>query len=151
MQFIYRRQNQHAFTIVELLIVIVVIGILAAITIVAFNGVQSRARDASLSSSVVSLEKGLKLYNAENGTFPSSLGCADDSGCSVGGLSTALVPKYMPLIPSILANVGVSYARNTGGIGYGLNIPYETKARCVSGENPNMGWGWFNSTGLKIC
>ena len=35
---------QHGFTIVELLIVIVIIGILAAITIVAYNGIQDRAR-----------------------------------------------------------------------------------------------------------
>lgn len=39
--------RRDGFTIVELLIVIVVIGILAAITIVAFNGVQERARVAS--------------------------------------------------------------------------------------------------------
>lgn len=40
-------QNTRGFTIVEHLIVIVVIGILAAIVIVAFNGVQQKARDMS--------------------------------------------------------------------------------------------------------
>ncbi|RYF28607.1 MAG: prepilin-type N-terminal cleavage/methylation domain-containing protein, partial [Chloroflexi bacterium] len=39
--------NNRGFTIVELLIVIVVIGILAAITIVAFNGIQNRGKAAA--------------------------------------------------------------------------------------------------------
>lgn len=42
----FANRKQNGFTIVELLIVIVVIGILAAIVIVAFNGVQTRAQNA---------------------------------------------------------------------------------------------------------
>ena len=41
----WARTRQTGFTIVELLIVIVVIGILAAITIVAYNGIQTRAQN----------------------------------------------------------------------------------------------------------
>ena len=44
------RAARQGFTIVELLIVVVVIAILAAITIVAYNGIQNRARDSSLST-----------------------------------------------------------------------------------------------------
>ena len=47
--------RQPGFTIVELLIVIVVIGILAAITIVAYNGISQRAFDATLKSDLKSL------------------------------------------------------------------------------------------------
>jgi prepilin-type N-terminal cleavage/methylation domain-containing protein len=137
------------FTIVELLIVIVVIAILAAITIVAFNGIQTRARDSSRESSVVALQKALELYNAENDMYPTFTGCTDNSGCAVSGLAAPLVPKYIGALPADLT--GVSYARNTGGIGYGLNVPYESKPRCVAGTNPNMGWGWFTSSGLSRC
>lgn len=50
------------FTIVELLIVIVVIGILAAITIVAFNGVQQRARVAAMQSDLTNSAKQLENF-----------------------------------------------------------------------------------------
>jgi prepilin-type N-terminal cleavage/methylation domain-containing protein len=52
---LYQRKS-HGFTIVELLIVIVVIGILAAITIVAYNGVQERARVTRANSELNTLE-----------------------------------------------------------------------------------------------
>lgn len=58
------------FTIVELLIVIVVIAILAAISIVAYNGIQQRANDTVRMSDADTIQKSLSLYFAERGTFP---------------------------------------------------------------------------------
>ncbi len=51
-------------------IVIVVIGILAAIVIVAFNGVQNQARQASVKSLLTTVEKKATLYRATTGQFP---------------------------------------------------------------------------------
>ena len=65
--------KQPGFTIVELLIVIVVIGILAAITIVAFNGVQTRARAAQAQVDANSVGKLLAIANVNNGSFPNDL------------------------------------------------------------------------------
>ncbi len=62
--------RQRGFTIVELLIVIVVIAILAAITVVAFNGVKSRSTNALVQSDLSANMKRVKLYMATNGTFP---------------------------------------------------------------------------------
>ena len=50
----------QAFTIVELLIVIVIIAILAAVTIISYTGISARARDASLESEANQLSKVLK-------------------------------------------------------------------------------------------
>jgi len=63
------RYRQKGFTIVELLIVIVVIGILAAITVVAYNGVQSRARDNVRKQDLAQLSKATKLYAVDNGDY----------------------------------------------------------------------------------
>jgi len=62
-----------AFTIVELLVVIVVIGILAAITVVSYTGISDKATTAALQSDLDNNSKLLKLYSIEYGSFPTSL------------------------------------------------------------------------------
>lgn len=69
--------TQRGFTIVELLIVIVVIGILATIVIVAYNGIQQRARIAVLQSDLSSAVKTLGIDNGTNGSYPSSAAAAN--------------------------------------------------------------------------
>ena len=64
------RKSSSGFTIVELLIVIVVIAILAAITIVAYNGIQSRARDAQRAQDGKTIAKALELYHIDKRAYP---------------------------------------------------------------------------------
>lgn len=65
---------RSAFTIVELLIVVVVIAILAAITIVAYNGIQSRAKLAAVQSTASQVSKRLSQYAIQNNdTYPALL------------------------------------------------------------------------------
>lgn len=73
-------KNTKGFTIVELLIVIVVIGVLATIAIVAYNGIQTRARAAAVSSDLSNSSKKLSLYLIDNPTYPSDLAALTAAG-----------------------------------------------------------------------
>ena len=67
--------KDQGFTIVELLIVIVVIGILAAITIVAYNGIQTRGKAAAAQALANGIIKKAEIYNTEPTTtgYPPTL------------------------------------------------------------------------------
>lgn len=62
--------RKSGFTIVELLIVIVIIGILAAIVIVAYNGMTQRAKISQANSELASFKKAMLAYKAVNGELP---------------------------------------------------------------------------------
>lgn len=101
------KHKQTGFTIVELLIVIVVIGILAALVLNAFSGVQGKARDATRLSDISRIRKALEAYYAVNSAYPSCYGgnyvvgssvvdaCATSGGYAPIRIDAALVPSYM--------------------------------------------------------
>lgn len=67
------RKNTTGFTIVELLITIVVIAVLAAISVVAYNGVQNRTHDAAVQRDLRQLAQLVTMYHAEHGTYTINL------------------------------------------------------------------------------
>ena len=64
---------RSGFTIVELLVVIVVIGILAAITIVSYSGITQKATVASLASDLSNTSTQLKIFQTVNGNYPETV------------------------------------------------------------------------------
>ena len=71
MQKLEKKTTSQGFTIVELLIVIVVIGILAAITIVSYNGIITRAHQSKLISDVGSAGMLMSVEQSSSGAYPS--------------------------------------------------------------------------------
>lgn len=70
MNQVHAQRRQLGFTIVELLIVIVVIGILAAIVVAAFNGITSSAKETSLKNDLSNAKKALDVDKASRGAYP---------------------------------------------------------------------------------
>lgn len=127
------KHKRSGFTIVELLIVIVVIAILAAISVVAYNGIQQRGRDSQRSSDVKTIAKALEMYYVDHGRFPTGSGSTTiNNGWSItadsswANLRAILVPEYISNLPSDPtstpgANVqttGYNYAYYADGSGY---------------------------------
>lgn len=88
--------SRRGFTIVELLIVIVVIGILAAITIVAYNGIQAKANNITTLTSVAAYAKTMQMYATQNGTYPiaTNFPCLGPSGTTCANVSGSTVVCY---------------------------------------------------------
>jgi prepilin-type N-terminal cleavage/methylation domain-containing protein len=80
----YSKYTSAGFTIVELLVVVVVIAILAAIALVSYNGIQSRANDTAVRSDISNMAKKLQLYYTEYGTYPDTNIPADVSKAFTG-------------------------------------------------------------------
>jgi prepilin-type N-terminal cleavage/methylation domain-containing protein len=69
--FTLKNKSKAGFTIVELLIVIVVIGILATLVIVTFSGIQQKGRDTQRKTDINALQSHVESYYAQNGFYPS--------------------------------------------------------------------------------
>ena len=87
----YKMKSSKAFTLVEMLIVVVIIGILASALIPRLTWAQWRARDAARKSALNQLSTALSTYFSDNGVYTGSW-CADD-------LAADLVPDYITSIP----------------------------------------------------
>lgn len=141
-------KNKSGFTIVELLIVIVVIAILAAISIVAYNGIQQRARDAERASEVASTQKAIEFYRVDNSSYPLPVGLTENSGYTLSALQPLLVPKYLPSLPEDPSNgITYQYVRDNATDSYGIRVQYESRPHCHAGTN-NALKGWW---GISKC
>lgn len=112
------KTKERGFTIVELLVVIVVIGILASITIVAYNGVQNRAKSVSALSYAQEAQSKAEIYayDTGNGVYPTMAELTSATG--VAALSTKTNAMISASTPTLATQGTVlQYVKCTTAVG----------------------------------
>lgn len=151
--------RQQGFTLVELLVVIVIIAILAAISVVVYNGMRDRAFAAAIQADLATANKQLLLYYQENSVYPTGIQCPTPSGTTIclstSQPNTSLVytPNNATSPPSYLlvaTNGSKTYSVSSGsspGAGVNGKTAVSVTNLATNGDFSGGLSGWTNYCG----
>jgi len=139
----------RAFTLVEVLIVVVILGILAAVVVPSFANATEPSRQAAFITSMKSFVDAVQLYQARNGDFPPD----GNSGTIPAGLESYIAPDDWDNITPI----GGSWDTEDTPVGYGVGVHFNGRGETRDDaymlevdemfDDGNLATGSFQTTG----
>ncbi|NCI78000.1 pilin [Acinetobacter kanungonis] len=120
---------QKGFTLIELMIVVAIIGILAAIALPAYQDYTARAKVSEVVLAASTCRTAVS--EASQTGFAAAPTAADSFGCGEGGTSTSPISQYVESVSTSTAGVITVKAQNISQLGSGVNVtftPYSNAA-----------------------
>jgi len=121
-------RDRHGFTLIELMIVVVIIGVLAAIAIANFLSMQTRAKEAGVKSNAHTLQLAAEDFAAQNdGTYATDFSTVLPSGNTIpdiipGAPSNPFDPAGVAFLDAAPANDGEVGYDTAGLVGFGYTV-----------------------------
>ena len=135
------KKNQKGFTLVELMIVVAIIGILAAIAIPKFANMLEKSREGATKGNLSAINSGIALYVSDNqGITPATLDTVSSQGFP------AFLPQYMDNLPGVkatAANKKNLTAWSTWSNPAATSVTYTNLTSVVPGSTLVGGVGWL--------
>jgi len=119
-RMIERARQEEGFTLIELMIVIVILGVLAGIVLFAVGGITDRGTSAACKTDVSTIETGVEAYFAKTGVYPPDL---------VPSLTNpAGTTQFLKWDPAFTGSTSATGPASSARQGQGYNIVYQGAA-----------------------
>ena len=149
-----KRSSSKGFTLIELLIVVIILGILAAIVTIGVAGARNKSVEKSCQSSAVALASALDSFFIDNGEFPniSAAGWYTATKKADGTTNlTGTFGSYLKAIPALVQDGGQATVTGAPTAGdYFLKITYDNADLALASKSTVAGFKSLDGTGGTV-